>query len=300
MIHKHLPFVLTLVAINKKTFEECYVSIQKIFIERDISMPFSKKLSRYVVDIYFNCQLKDYNIIKKKIYLLNNKADLLIQKAKYRKKQLIACDMDMTIINVETINLINDNLLQNNQISNITEKAMSGSINFKKSIIARTKLLKGINKKDILDLTKKIKINKGVKSVIKTMNKYGYHTMLISGGYDIIANTIGKEVGFKEVKSNSLEIINNKLSGNLKNTILDKKGKLFHIKETIKKNNIKKEMTIAVGDGDNDIEMIKFAGLGIGWNSYPKVNKVADVAIGKLFKSILYFQGYSDKEIVSY
>ena len=75
--------------------------------------------------------------------------DLLIQKVKYRKKHLIACDMDMTIINVETINLINDNLLQNSQISNITEKAMSGSINFKKSIIARTKLLKGIHKKDI-------------------------------------------------------------------------------------------------------------------------------------------------------
>ena len=300
MIHKYFPFVLTLVAINKKTFEECFVSIQKIFIEKNIAMPYSKKLSRYVVDIYFNCQPKEYNIIKKKIYLLNNKADLLIQKVKYRKKHLIACDMDMTIINVETINLINDNLLQNSQISNITEKAMSGSINFKKSIIARTKLLKGINKKDILKLTKKIKINKGVKSVIKTMNKFGYHTMLISGGYDIIADTIAKEVGFKEVKCNSLEVINNKLSGSLKNTIVDKKGKLFHIKNTMKKKNIKKEMIIAVGDGDNDIEMIKYAGLGIGWNPYPKVSKVADISIGKEFKSILYFQGYNDKEIIFY
>ena len=261
-------------------------------------MTYSKKLSRYVVDIYFNCQPKEYNIMKRKIYLLNNRAELLIQKVKYRKKQLIACDMDMTIINVETVNLINDNLLQNAQISNITEKAMNGNIDFKKSIIARTKLLKGINKRDILNLIKKITVNKGVKNVIKTMNKYGYHTMLISGGYDIIADTIGKEIGFKEVKCNSLEIINNKLSGNLKNTVLDKKGKLFHIKNTMKKNNIKKVMTMAIGDGDNDIEMIKYAGIGIGWNSYPKVNKVADVSMGRQFKSILYFQGYSDKEII--
>ena len=101
--------------------------------------------------------------------------------------------MDMTIINVETVNLIADNLLQDSQISNITKKAMSGTINFRKSIIARTKLLKGLNKKDILKLTKKIIINKGVKSVVKTMNKYGYHTMLISGGYDIIADKISCE-----------------------------------------------------------------------------------------------------------
>ena len=299
MIHRHFPFVLTLVALNKKTFEECCISIQEIFIEINITVLYSKKLSRYVIDIYFNCQTREYNILKKKIYLLKNKADLLIQKVKNRKKYLIACDMDMTIIDVETVNLINDNLLQNAQISNITEKAMNGNIDFKKSIIARTKLLKGINKRDILNLIKKITVNKGVKNVIKTMNKYGYHTMLISGGYDIIADTIGKEIGFKEVKCNSLEIINNKLSGNLKNTVLDKKGKLFHIKNTMKKYNIKKEMTIAVGDGDNDIEMIKFAGLGIGWNCYPKVSIVADVSIGKTFKSILYFQGYNDKEIIS-
>ncbi|MAH89347.1 MAG: phosphoserine phosphatase SerB [Pelagibacterales bacterium] len=299
MIHKHYPFVLTLVAINKNTFNECYVSIQNIFIERNITIRYVKKLSRYVVDIYFNCQPTEYDNMKNNIYLLKNKADLLIQKVENRKKHLLACDMDMTIINVETINLINDNLLKNSEVSNITEKAMSGNINFKDSIIARTKLLKGINKKDILKLIKNITINKGVRSVIKTMNKYGYHTMLISGGYDIIAETIGKKIGFKEVKSNSLEIINNKLSGNIKSTILDKKGKLFHIKNTIKKYNIKKEMTIAVGDGDNDLEMIKFAGLGIGWNAYPKVKKIADTSIGQRFKSILYFQGYSDKDIIS-
>ncbi len=78
-----------------------------------------------------------------------------MQKVKYRKKKLIACDMDMTIINVETIDLINDNLLKNNQISNITKNAMSGNISFRKSIIIRTKLLKGIKKLEIINLIKK-------------------------------------------------------------------------------------------------------------------------------------------------
>jgi len=212
---------------------------------------------------------------------------------------LIACDMDMTIINLETINLINDNLLKNNQISKITEEAMSGNINFKKSIITRTKLLKGIKKEEIANLIKKIKINEGVESVIRTMNNYGYHTMLISGGYDLIANSIGKKVGFKEIRCNTLEVVNNILTGNLKNTILDKKEKLSCLKSAIKKLNINKDLTLAIGDGDNDIDMIKYSGLGVAWNAYEKVKFAADVSIGFNFKSLLYFQGYTDKEILN-
>ena len=207
--------------------------------------------------------------------------------------------MDMTIINVETINLINDNLLKNNQISNITKDAMSGNISFEKSIITRTKLLKGIKKVEIINLIKKIKINEGVESVIRTMNNYGHHTMLISGGYDLIANSIGKKVGFKEIRCNTLEVVNNQLTGNLENTILDKKGKLFHLKSSIKKLNIKKDLTLAVGDGDNDIDMIKYSGLGVAWNAYEKVKLAADVSIKFSFKSLLYFQGYTDKEILN-
>ena len=299
MSYKCFQFVLTLVATNEKNYKDCIAFIQNIFNERKVSVSQSKNLSNLVLDIYFTCNLEDFNFMRKKIYSLNKKADLLMQKVKYRKKKLIACDMDMTIINVETINLINDNLLKNNQISNITKDAMSGNISFGKSIITRTKLLKGIKKLEIINLIKKININEGVESVIRTMNNYGHHTMLISGGYDLIANSIGKKVGFKEIRCNTLEVVNNQLTGNLENTILDKKGKLFHLKSSIKKLNIKKDLTLAVGDGDNDIDMIKYSGLGVAWNAYKKVKLAADVSIKFSFKSLLYFQGYTDKEILN-
>ena len=299
MHYKYIQFVLTLVATNDKNYKDCIAFIQNVFKEKKISVYQSKNLSDFVLDTYFTCTLEDFNFIKKKIYSLNKKADLLMQKVKHRTKKLIACDMDMTIINLETINLINDNLLKNNQISKITEEAMNGNINFKKSIITRTKLLKGIKKAEIANLIKKIKINKGVESVIRTMNNYGYHTMLISGGYDLIANSIGKKAGFKEIRCNTLEVVNNQLTGNLKNTILDKKEKLSCLKSTIKKLNIKKELTLAVGDGDNDIDMIKYSGLGVAWKAYEKVRFAADVSIGFSFKSLLYFQGYTDKEILN-
>ncbi len=297
MNYKCFQFVLTLVAANEKDYKDCLTFIQNIFNEKKVSVSDSKDLSDLALDIYFTCYLEDFNFMKKKIYNLNKKADLLMQRVKYRKKKLLACDMDMTIINVETINLINDNLLKNNQISNITKNAMSGNISFRQSIITRTKLLKGIKKVAIINLIKKIKINEGVESVIRTMNNYGHHTILISGGYDLIANSIGKKVGFKEIRCNTLEVVNNKLTGNLENTILDKKGKLSHLKSSIKKLNIKKDFTLAIGDGDNDIDMIKHSGLGVAWNGYEKVRLAADVSIGLNFKSLLYFQGFTDKEI---
>tara|TARA_B100001121_G_scaffold276239_1_gene265373 strand:- start:11 stop:910 length:900 start_codon:yes stop_codon:yes gene_type:complete len=299
MNHKCFQFVLTLVATNDKNYKDCIAFIQNIFNERKVSVSQSENLSSLVLDIYFTCYLEDFNFMKRKIYSLNKKADLLMQRVKYRKKKLIACDMDMTIINVETINLINDNLLKDKQISIITEDAMSGNISFEKSIITRTKLLKGIKKVEIVNLIKKIKINEGVKSVIRTMNNYGHHTMLISGGYDLIAKSIGKKIGFKEIRCNTLEVVNNQLTGNLENTILDRKGKLSHLKSSIKKLNIKKDLTLSVGDGDNDIDMIKFSGLGVAWNAYEKVRLAADVNIGSSFKSLLYFQGYTDKEILN-
>ncbi len=298
MSHKCFQFVLTLVATNHKNYKDCVAFIKNIFNDRKVSVSQSKNLSNLALDIYFTCYNEDFNFMRKKIYILNKKADLLMQRVKYRKKKLIACDMDMTIINVETVNLINDNLLKNDQISNITQDAMSGNISFRKSIITRTKLLKGIKKVAITNLIKKIKINDGVESFIRTMNNYGHHTMLISGGYDLIANSIGKKVGFKEIRCNTLEVVNNKLTGNLENTILDKKGKLYHLKSSIKKLNIKKDLTLAVGDGDNDIDMIKYSGLGVAWNAHEKVRFVADVSIGFTFKSLLYFQGFTDKEIL--
>ena len=299
MSHKCFQFVLTLVATNEKNYKNCIAFIQNTFNDREVSVSHSKNLSDLVLDIYFACNLDDFNFMRKKIYSLNKKADLLMQKVKYRKKKLIACDMDMTIINVETIDLINDNLLKNNQISNITKNAMSGNISFGKSIIIRTKLLKGIKRLEIINLINKININEGVESVIRTMNSFGHHTILISGGYDLIANIIGKKVGFKEIRCNTLEVVNNQLTGNLKNTILDKKGKLFYLKSSIKKLNIKKDLTLAVGDGDNDIDMIKYSGLGVAWNAYKKVKLAADVSIKFSFKSLLYFQGYTDKEILN-
>ncbi|MEC8100465.1 MAG: HAD-IB family phosphatase, partial [Pseudomonadota bacterium] len=155
-----------------------------------------------------------------------------------------------------------------------------------------------ISAKEILKIIKYIKITKDAEKVIKTMNNEGCHTMLISGGYEILANVIGKKIGFKEVVSNKPILSDGMLTGELKGSVIDGRGKLNSFKKSVKRLNIKNYETLAVGDGQNDIDIIKYASLGISWNGFPNVNKSADALARSNFKSILYFQGYSDNEIV--
>ena len=299
MNKKIIISAITLVSKNK----ECYLihnkKITNLLKKYNIKNVKTNKLSILAKDFFINIDLKTFKKIKS--YFKSNTykgSDLCFQENLFRKKKIIACDMDKTAICNETVDLIGEIILKNSQISELTKKAMSGNVNFNKSIIERTKILKGISIKEINKVISHIKLTKDVDTVIKTMNKNGCHTMLISGGYDIIANIIGKKIGFKEIISNKPISKNGNLTGALKGTIVDGKGKLNFFKNSIKLYNVKKKETLAIGDGQNDIDMIRFASLGVSWKGFPKVNKAADALVAHSFKSILYFQGYSDEEII--
>ncbi len=299
MNKKIITAVITLVSKNR----ECYLihckKITSLLKKYNIKNIKTNKLSSLVKDFFINIDLKNFEKIK--LYFKSKDfkgSDLCIQENVFRKKKIVACDMDKTAICIETIDLIGKKILKNNLISELTLKAMNGSVNFDRSIIERTKILKGIPIEEINNIIRHIKLTKDVATVIKTMNKSGCHTILISGGYDLIANVIGKKIGFKEIISNKPISKNGILTGELKGNIIDGKGKLNFLKNTIKTHNANKNCTLAIGDGQNDIDMIKFASMGISWKGFPKVNKVANALANYSFKSILYFQGYSDKDII--
>ena len=298
MNEKKFTAVITLVSINQLCYSSDNNYISNLIKKYNIKIFKTTKLSKFVKDFFFKVDLITFKEMKLACKShLSRGSDICIQKNKYRRKKVIACDMDKTVINIETIDLIGEKILNNNKIAALTKKAMSGGINYSNSIIQRTKILKGISINQIKQTAKYIKLTKDVDVVIKTLNKNGCHTMLISGGYEIFANIIGKKIGFKEIISNIPISDNGVLTGSLKGDIVDGKGKLNYFKKRIKKLNAKKFQTIAVGDGQNDIDMIKYASLGIAWNGFPKVKKAADVLANYNFKSILYFQGYSDRDI---
>ncbi len=300
MKQKSFIAVITLVSLDKT----CYLSdknhIESIIKKYNVKVIKTNKLSKYVIDIFFMIDQKTFKNLKLNLKLFLFKgSDVCIQESRFRKKKVIACDMDKTVIKVETIDLIGEKILKNNAISDITKKAMSGEIFYSNSIMQRTKILKGLSVKKIKEIAKYIKLTKDVDIVIKTMNKNNTHTMLISGGYEIFANIIGKKIGFKEIISNKPYDRNGILNGQLKGTIIDGKEKLNYLKKRVTLLKVKKVESMAIGDGQNDIEMIRYAGLGIAWKGFPKVRETADALANHDFKSILYFQGYNDEDIIT-
>ena len=264
-----MSLVITIVSPNEKLLRKNLKIISEIILQKKISIYNKVFLGKLAIDIYLQLEksnLKEINkIIQQNHHILLNDSDICIQDNLNRKKKLFACDMDKTAISQESINLIAKKLNIEKKMKKLTEEAMQGKESFKESIIKRTKFLKGVTL-DTLDniLKHDITITPGIDIVVKTMNKFGSHTMLVSGGYSYIANKIGKIIGFKEIISNQLSYTNNILDGSIRGQIVDGNQKLISIKNRVDSMNLSKNDVLAIGDGANDVNMITAAHVGIG------------------------------------
>ena len=222
-----------------------------------------------------------------------------------RKKKLLLADMDSTIIKEESLDELAKQIGKEKEVSYITNEAMNGRLDFKKALIDRVAILKG-NSTDILEnLKKNININDGAKELVKTMNVNGSITVLVSGGFTFLTEYLKDLLDFTYTHANTLQIIERKskkfeLTGKVEGPILDKNAKLEYLNDYIKKYNISHKDTICVGDGANDIEMIKNASIGVSFYGKTALNKVADIHLNNTnLLGLLYAQGYADSDIIN-
>ncbi len=230
----------------------------------------------------------------------NHKIDINILPSQNRRKKLLIADMDSTMIEQECIDELADALGLKEKVAAITKQAMNGELDFAQALKTRVKLLKGLNKKIIEEVrNERISLTSGGRALVQTMKTYGAHTILISGGFTIFADYIGKRIGFTEIIANQLEFSGDILTGTVKEPIIDSSAKLSHLQNIAKQMNISLEDTLAVGDGANDLPMIKVAGLGVAMHAKPIVAKEADIRINHAdLTALLYLQGYNEEEII--
>ena len=228
----------------------------------------------------------------------------LLKTTDKRKKKLLIADMDSTVIREESLDELAKQIGKEKEVSFITNEAMNGRIEFKKALMDRIAILKG-NSTDIFETLKKnININDGAKELVKTMNANGSITVLVSGGFTFLTEYLKELLNFKYTHANSLQIIQKRfqkfeITGKIEGAIVDKKAKLDYLNKYIKKYNLSHSDTICVGDGANDIEMIKNAGIGVSYHGKSALNIVADVRFNNTsLLGLLYAQGYSDSEII--
>ena len=230
----------------------------------------------------------------------NGDADVCVSSTKDRRKKLLICDMDSTIIQQECLDELADFAGLKTEISAITERAMRGELEFEGALRERVGKLAG------LDLSKldqcyreRITLMPGAKTLVATMKADGAHAMLVSGGFTYFTSRIGEAAGFDAHRGNTLLDDGNALTGKVAEPILGREAKLAALNEQAAAIGLPVSDALAMGDGANDLAMIEAAGLGIAYRAKPVVAAASDCSIAVTdLTAALYFQGYTDSEIV--
>ncbi|GAB5488743.1 MAG: phosphoserine phosphatase SerB [Parasphingorhabdus sp.] len=231
---------------------------------------------------------------------LRQSHDIGIVPAENRRKKLLISDMDSTMITVECIDELADYAGIKDQISEITERAMQGELDFEEALRGRIALLKGLDRSAIQQcLDERVEIMPGAQTLVKTMDSLGADTILVSGGFSSFAEPVAKKIGFSRSESNILGIEAGLLTGLLDGPIVDSMRKAELLKQSITSAGLVTADCLAVGDGANDIPMIELAGLGVAYHAKPKAAAAANVAINHNdLSALLYLQGIPSNQWV--
>jgi phosphoserine phosphatase len=228
---------------------------------------------------------------------LEARLDIAVQPREQRRKLLLVSDMDSTMITVECIDELADYAGIKPEIAAITERAMAGELDFAEALQARVALLAGLGK-DVLAqaLRERVRPMPGAMALVQTMNGWGAHGVLVSGGFTHFTGPVAQQIGLAEVHANMLEIAGGELTGRLVGDIVDAEVKKAVLLSAVAARGISMHQALAVGDGANDLPMIAAAvagqGLGVGYHPRPKLAEAANFAVrhGDL-TALLYAQG---------
>ncbi len=215
-----------------------------------------------------------------------------------RKKRLLVADMDSTMIGQECIDELGAMAGVGERIAAITARAMCGELDFEAALKERLALMKGLAADAIARiLAERITFMPGGSTLVATMKKHGAWTALVSGGFDVFTSRIAAKLGFDENRANHLIESGGKLAGTVAEPILGRAAKAEALLEISARLGLQPSDAIAVGDGANDLDMIRLAGTGVALHAKPAVAAQAGMRIdhGDL-TALLYIQGYRRRE----
>lgn len=217
-----------------------------------------------------------------------------------RRKTLLICDMDSTLIGQECIDELADFAGVGDYVAGITERAMRGELDFEDALTERVGLLKDLPLDTLQTcFEQRITLNPGARTLARTMAAHGAKTVIVSGGFTFFSQRVAKAAGFAHHQANILLDDGKSLTGTVQMPILGREAKKAALE--IHSAEIGGPISaLAIGDGANDLAMITAAGLGIAYDAKPAVAAAAHCAIHHTdLTSALYFQGFSDTEFVN-
>ena len=227
---------------------------------------------------------------------IENKIDLAVEPGglQRKSKRIVMLDMDSTLIEQEVINLLGQAAGKSSEIEAITDKAMAGDLDFKTALIERVSLLKGLDHNILSQVRDQITLTKGAKKLVDELHQQGHKVGVVSGGFIEVIEPILKSLEIDFYRANKLKIQDGVLTGEIDGPLIDSHAKRIALEEFADQEQVQLEQTVAIGDGANDLEMIKAAGLGIAFNAKPKVAAAADTTISNQdLSTVLLLMGIS-------
>ncbi|MFM9270553.1 phosphoserine phosphatase SerB [Halomonas elongata] len=215
-----------------------------------------------------------------------------------RHRRLVCFDMDSTLIQAEVIDELARRHGVFEEVAEVTERAMRGELDFQQSFRERMAKLRGLDESVLAEIAEQLPLMDGVERLMRHLKRLGYRTAILSGGFTYFAEYLQQRLGFDEIHANELVIENGKVTGEVREPIVDAERKAQLLHEIADREGLAMEQTIAVGDGANDLRMLAAAGLGIAFRAKPLVQQQARQSISTLgLDAVLYLIGYRQVDL---
>ena len=224
--------------------------------------------------------------------------DVIVQGEAARRRRILVADMDSTMITVECIDELADYAGLKAQVAEVTERAMRGEIPFEQALAERVALLEGLEESAIDRCREeRVRLTPGAQALVRTMKREGAFTVLVSGGFTRFAEPVALEIGFDRVVANTLGASGGRLTGRVEGAVVGAEAKRLALLDAAAERALSPEQALAVGDGANDIPMLKEAGLGIAYHAKPAAAAAASARIvHNDLTALLYAQGWARSE----
>jgi len=192
---------------------------------------------------------------------------------------LVVLDADSTLIQDEVIELLADAAGSRELVTDVTERAMRGELDFAQSLRERVLTLAGLPESVFAKVGRRIRPTDGVHELIAGIHAGGGIVGVVSGGFHELLDSLAADLGVDRWRANRLEVESGHLTGRVLGPIIDAEAKAIALREWAAQDGIALSQTVAVGDGANDLRMMNAAGLAVAFNAKPRVKREADLVI---------------------
>ena len=254
---------------------------------------------REAADLPFTAAPPELAAAAARTALAEARVDAVAQPAEGRRKGLLVADMDSTIVTSETLDEVAAYAGLKEKISAITARAMNGELDFRQALLERIAMLRGLEVSALEATWAATEMMPGAAALVATMRAHGATCCLASGGFTFFTSRVAERLGFQHHVSNTLLIEDGRLTGQVAEPIFDRNGKLATLTRLASEKALPMAATLAVGDGANDLDMLRAAGMGVAFRAKPVVAAAAQARIDHAdLRALLYVQGYRRAEII--